>query len=210
MVSFTFSAKQVKAAPPDVRRWMETEIVRALTSGPAPTGEAPSRESAESLERALAAGTAAEMQETFNRISGNSIIARVFFELARDTSFAGGATPFHVVNLVDVMRHLQLVEAQQVLTCLDVINQAFQQIRRDPQASLFALDDDGHIYLHDLTYHGIKEVWQQLVTAHPWPATGHMAQAPITAAGLTGAASPAPQPEAPMRPEHAFAGTSND
>ncbi len=145
------------------------------------------------------------MQEVFNRIAGNSIIARVFFELARDTAFAAPATPFHVVNLVDVMRHLQLVEAQQVLSCLDAINQAFQQIRRDPQASLFALDEAGHIYLHELTYHGIRQVWQQLVAAHPWPASGHMAEAPFTAT-----ASPMQRKEPTMRPEHAFAGTSND
>jgi hypothetical protein len=200
MVGFTFSAEQIKAAPPEVRRWMEAEIVKALTGGPAHAGEAPNSETSDRLQVALAAGTAAEMQETFKRVASNSIIARVFFELARDTSFAGKATPFHVVTLVDIMRHLQLVEAQQVLTCLDSINQAFQQVRHDPQASLFALDEAGHIYLHDLTYHGIRQVWQQLVVAHPWPASGHMAEAPAT-----GAASSTITPV--MRPEHAFGGT---
>lgn len=216
MASFTFSAEQIKSAPPDVRRWMESEIIRALTGGPAAVGEAPNPESAEGLERALAAGTAGEMQETFKRIAGNSIMARVFFELARDTGFAASGTAFHVVNLVDVMRHLQLVEAQQVLTCLDAINQAFQQVRRDPQASLFALDEDGHIYLHQLTYHSIRQVWQQLVAAHPWPVSGHMAEAPLSgaispfssAAGRT--TSPMGRQEPVMRPEHAFGGTSTD
>ncbi len=99
------------------------------------------------------------------------IIARVFFELARDSSVQPGTVPFHVVNLVEVMRHLHLVEAQQVLTCLDAINQAFQQIRRDPKASLFAIDESGHVYLHQLTYLAIRQVWQQLVAAHPWPAS---------------------------------------
>ncbi|HEY5225997.1 MAG TPA: hypothetical protein VIJ06_04320 [Methylovirgula sp.] len=212
MVGFTFSAKQIKAAPPEVRRWMETEIVKALTSDPAAAGEMPSRDSAERLQTALAAGTSTEMQETFQRVSSNSIISRVFFELARDTRFSGNATPFHVVTLVDVMRHLHLVEAQQVLTCLDAINQAFQQVRRDPHASLFALDEAGHIYLHDLTYHGIRQVWQQLVMAHPWPGSGHAAKAPAESA-----VSPIPTPlrqepklEAAMGPEPTFAGTAKD
>ncbi len=32
MTSFTFSAEQVRSAPPEVRRWMENEIARALGS----------------------------------------------------------------------------------------------------------------------------------------------------------------------------------
>lgn len=217
MVGFTFSAEQIKTAPPEVRRWMETEIVKALTGGPATAGDAPSPEAAERLQTALAAGTGAEMQDTFKRISSNSIIARVFFELARDTRFSGNATPFHVVTLVDVMRHLQLVEAQQVLTCLDAINQAFQQVRRDPHASLFALDEAGNIYLHDLTYHGIRQVWQQLVTAHPWPVSGHLAEAPAAKAPVASADSPIssairqePKLETAIPPAPTFAGTAKD
>ncbi len=184
MVSFTFSAEQVKAAPPEVRRWMESEVIRALAGGTG-SADAAMPESAEGLGHALSAGTAQEMQEAFKRVSGDAIIARVFFELARDSSVQPGTVPFHVINLVEVMRHLHLVEAQQVLTCLDAINQAFQQIRRDPKASLFAIDESGHIYLHQLTYLAIRQVWQQLVASHPW------------------AASTSTSNEA-MRPEYAF------
>lgn len=210
MVGFTFSAEQIKAAPLEVRRWMEAEIVKALAGGVSVSSESggrvvtPSPETVESLRRALASGTATEMQETLRRISGNSIIARVFFELARDTGLSAGGAPFHVVNIVDVMRSLQFVEAQQVLACLDAINQAFQQVRRDPQASLFALDDAGHIYLHELTYHGVRQMWQQLVLSHPWPASGHMAQAPMPASPASGRQEPSLEPV--MRPEHAFSG----
>ncbi|HEY1736699.1 MAG TPA: hypothetical protein VGG12_08635 [Methylovirgula sp.] len=166
MVSFTFSAEQVKAAPAEVRRWMEGEIMRSLAGGKGSAAAAAALpESAEGLGHSLAAGTAQEMQDTFKRIAGNAIVARLFFELARDSSVQAGTTPFHVVALVEVMRHLHLVEAQQVLTCLDAINQAFQQIRRDPQASLFAMDEAGYVYLHQLTYHAIRQVWQQLVAA---------------------------------------------
>ncbi|HTJ02978.1 MAG TPA: hypothetical protein VL492_09295 [Methylovirgula sp.] len=211
MVGFTFSAEQIKAAPPEVRRWMESEIVKALAGGfsvradDAAQTVTPSPETVESLRRALASGTASEMQDTFKRVSGNSIVARVFFELARDTGLTAGGAPLHVVNIVDVMRHVQFVEAQQVLTCLDAINQAFQQVRRDPQASLFALDDAGHIFLHELTYHGIRQMWQQQVLSHPWPASGHMAQAPAsTSAPPSGRQEPSVEPI--MRPEHAFSG----
>ena len=30
MTSFTFSAEQIKSAPPEARRWMENEIAKAL------------------------------------------------------------------------------------------------------------------------------------------------------------------------------------
>ena len=94
MVSFTFSAEQVKAAPPEVRRWMESEVIRALAGGTG-SSDAAMPESAEGLGHALAAGTAQEMQETFKRVAGNAIIARVFFELARDLERATrhGAVP---------------------------------------------------------------------------------------------------------------------
>lgn len=216
MVGFTFSAEQIKAAPPEVRRWMEAEIVKALAggihvaTGPAPDSITLNSEAVDSLRRALAAGTAGEMQDTFKRVSGTSIVARVFFELARDTGLTAGGAPLHVVNIVDVMRHLQFVEAQQVLACLDAINQAFQQVRRDPQASLFALDDAGHIFLHELTYHGIRQMWQQLVLSHPWPASGHMAQAPVSGATSPMSGRQEPQMEPPMRPEHAFGGPLKD
>lgn len=208
MVGFTFSAEQIKQAPPDVRRWLEAEIVKALTGAPPAAAEAANPEVSDRLERALAAGTAKEMEDVFSRVSNNAIVARVFFELARETSLAGGASPFHVVNLVDMMRHLQLADAQQVFACLDAINQAFRQVRREPQASLFALDEAGHIYLHDLTYHAIRQVWQQLVLAHPWPASGHMAQAPVTGVAPSPVGRQEPTLEPVIRPEHAFGGTA--
>lgn len=212
MVSFTFSAEQVKAAPPEVRRWLENEIVKALAGVPQPAATPQPQEKAESLERALAAGSAEEMQETFNRISGNSIIARVFFELAREMH--QGAAPFHVVDLAEVMRHLQLTEPQQLFACLNVINQAFQEVSSNRDASLFAFDEAGRIYLHETTYRGIRQVWQQLIQAHPWPVTGHMEYAPLSGRLFPAVASAAPpvgSAEGPlMRPERAFPGTSND
>ncbi|MGB8278425.1 MAG: hypothetical protein WCF20_10920 [Methylovirgula sp.] len=213
MTSFTFSAEQVNAAPPEVRRWMENEIVRALSGARPSAAPQPPEEAGESLERALATASAEEMQETFERISGNSIVARVFFELARETPFVAGAAPFHVVDLGEMMRHLQPADAKQLFACFNVINQAFQAVRRDPEASLFAFDEAGHLYLHETTYRSIRQVWQQLVVAHPWPATGHMAEMPLS--GLTPAAAlrtmPVGNVEEPlMRPEHAFPGTSND
>ena len=30
MTSFTFSAEQIKSAPPEARRWMENELAKAL------------------------------------------------------------------------------------------------------------------------------------------------------------------------------------
>jgi len=205
MVSFTFSAEQIKSAPAEVRRWMEAEIVKAL-AGTSVAGEAPLPDSPEDLQRALAAGTAQEMHETFNRIANNSIVARVYFELAREPGSKTRGMPFHVVGFVDIMRHLQFGEAQQVLTCLDAINQAFQQVRRDPQASLFALDEAGHIFLHELTYHAIRQVWQQLVAAHPWPTSANTVEpAP---SGVAPTARQEPLIEPMLRPEHAFADTA--
>ena len=129
-------------------------------------------ESAEGLGHALSAGTAQEMQETFKHVAGNAIIARVFFELARDFKPATrhGALPCRQSRRSRCGISISSKRSRCSPVSMRSIRR-FQQIRRDPQASLFAIDETGHIYLHQLTYLAIRQVWQQLVAAHPWPAS---------------------------------------
>jgi hypothetical protein len=191
MVGFTFSAEQVISAPPEVRRWMENEISKAL-GGAANVPAAPSSKVEES---GLAICLVDEMAELFRLISGNLLAAQVFFELARDAPFNRAAAPLHSFNIGDMLRHARLTNADQLFKCFDAINRDLCEIRNNSDASLFAFDEAGHVYIHETTYRSIRQIWEQVLLAHSASAKSEPA-----AGAPTG-------PEPIMRPEHAFGGT---
>jgi hypothetical protein len=193
MTSFTFSAEQVRSAPPEVRRWMENEIAKALGSQ-AHSEHDPSKMQA----GALAEATIDEVAQIFNLISGNFLVTQVFFELARETPLAQGIPSLHGLNLGDMQRHVQLGDGRQLGECLNVITHALQKVRNDPTASLFARDERGHIYIHETTYRNIRMLREQLVSPN-----SSAARAEPTEAGVEA-------PEPVMRPEHAFARPQHD
>ncbi len=193
MTSFTFSAEQVRSAPPEVRRWMENEIARALGSQ-LHSEHDPSKMQA----GALAAATVDEVAQIFNLISGNFLLTQVFFELARETPLAPGLPSLHGLNLNDMRRHLQLDDVHQLLECLNVINQALQQVRNDAPATLFARDEQGHIYIHESSYQNIRKLRERLITEH---SSAAQPQPPGTT-GFVPAGIEAREPV--MQVEHAF------
>ncbi len=193
MTSFTFSAEQVRSAPPEVRRWMENEIAKALGS------QAHSEHDPSKLQAgALAAATVDEVAQIFNVISDNFLLTQVFFELARETPLAHVSPSLHGLNLNDMRRHVQLDDAHQLLECLNVINQALQQVRNDATATLFARDEQGHIYIHETSYRNIRKLREQLVAKHSSATTPE----PRDAAGFVPAGLEAREPV--MQVEHAF------
>jgi hypothetical protein len=193
MTSFTFSAEQIRSAPPEARRWMENEIAKALGSQ-AHSEHGPSRTQA----GALATTTIDEAAQIFSLISGSFLVTQVFFELARETPLAQGIPSLHGLNLGDMQRHVQLGEGRQLAECLNVITHALQKVRNDPTASLFAHDERGHIYIHETTYRNIRMLREQLLSPN-----SSTARAEPTEAGVEA-------PESVMRPEHAFARPSRD
>jgi len=198
MTSFTFSAEQVKSAPPEVRRWIENEVTKALALQAHPAHD-PSKLQAS----ALAACTIDEVAQLFNLISGNFLVTQVFFELARETPLTHTIPSLHALNLSDIQRHVQLADGHVLVDCLSVINQALQRVRNDTDASLFGSDESGHIYVHETTHRNIRQLREQLVLAHSSAAPNQ----PTEASGFTSAGLEASEPV--MQPEHAFAGTPN-
>src|SRR5262245_32454957 len=86
---------------------------------------------------ALAACMPQEAAQLFEMIKGNFLLAQVFFELARDTPNSHGAAPLHPLNVADILRHTRLSDGDRLVDCFTAINQAFQAIRNDPEATLF-------------------------------------------------------------------------
>ena len=141
MTSFTFSLEQLKAAPPEVRRWVEHEIGVALGAlsrfdhDPSQTHSA-----------ALAACTPEEALQVFEAIKGNFLLSQVFFELARETPAGRAAPPLHAVNIAELLRHTRLSDGDQLADCLTAINQVFRTVRNDPEAALFGLPVRPRLY----------------------------------------------------------------
>jgi len=98
-------------------------------------------------------------------------------ELAREPSLGEAAGPLHAVSIANMMRHTRLGDGA-LISCLQTINQAFRQVRADPEAVLFGFDQANHVYVHEATHRSIHGLWQELVRLHtPESAT---AQEPFT------------------------------
>jgi hypothetical protein len=196
MTGFTFSAEQVRSAPPEVRRWIEGEIVRALRG---PLNDDTSKAQANGLN----ACSFEEVVQIFNLISSNFIVAQVFFELGRETPFTHNIPQLHALDFGDIIRHTQLSDAARVIDCLNAINQALQTVRGDPEASLFLSDEAGHVFVHDTTSRNFRKLRDQLILAQAEQGQGLTAGhggAPL----VKPAASALPLESGEMQPEHAF------
>lgn len=197
MVSFTFSEDEVKAAPPEVRHWIEARLSSALGLRPGAEARPSTPEHG-----TLADCSPEEMAQVLKLISENVLVTRVFFELARDGQAGPRIAPYHALSLAEIQRHAQLAETQQLFACLGAINQALQSVRGDPEAAMFGFDEAGHLYLHEATHRSIRQIWEQLVHAHAAAARGSGAEAGAPDFPPRGTARQEPA----MRPEHAFAG----
>ena len=161
MTSFTLSVEQVRSAPPEVRRWIEREVTAALAAVNRSEHD-PSQVHA----AALAACTPQEASQLFEMIKGNFLLSQVFFELARDMSNSHGSAPLHPLSVADILRHTRLSDGDRLVDCFTAINQAFQTIRNDPEATLFGFDEQGHVFIHQATHRSIRQLWEQLFVAH--------------------------------------------
>jgi hypothetical protein len=102
----------------------------------------------------------------FELIKGNFLLTQVFFELARETPNSHGAAPLYPISIADILRHTRLGDGDRLVDCFTAINQAFQSIRNDPEATLFGFDQYGHVFIHQTTHDSVRQIWEQLFTTH--------------------------------------------
>ncbi len=189
MTSFTFSAEQIRAAPPEVRRWMQEQVLDALGL------QTPQAQP--SLEAELAACTMDEVVQIFQLISSNFLVTQVFFELGRETILPERIRPLHAISLTVMQRHMQL-DGRLLAECLKVIDHALQKVRNDPKVSLFATDGQGHVFVHEITSSNIRKLREQLLPAQSSEAVRQASQEGVFAPRLSEGTKPV------VRPEYAF------
>ena len=159
MTLFTFSVEQLRTAPPEVRRWVAAEIGRALGTVAMPQPEGAPRESMR-----LVGCTVPEAVQVFEAIGGDPVVARLFFELARESGLASGLAGVQALPIADLLHHLGLAE-DALIDGLTAIDRAFRQVHGEPAAGLFGFDDAGHVYIHEATQASIRRLWQELAQA---------------------------------------------
>lgn len=160
MTSFTFSVEQIRAAPPEVRRWIEREIATSLAAIDRPAHEPPQEHAA-----TLAACEPEEALRIFQLIKDNFLFTQVFFELARELPGGPRAPSLHALSVAEILRHTRLTDGDRLVECFTAINEAFQSVRDDPQASLFGFDQHGYVYIHETTHRSIRLVWERVLAA---------------------------------------------
>ena len=161
MTAFTFSLEQIKAAPPGVRRWIANEIAHALGSVAGTRPDEPRQPEPATL----AACTPAQAMQVFELIADDVVAARVYFELARESTSNAGLPGLHALRMADLLHHVGLTNPDALIDGLGAIDRAFRKIDGGQSGGLFAFDEAGHVYLHEATQTSIRRVWEELVQA---------------------------------------------
>jgi hypothetical protein len=153
MAGITLSMDDIRSAPPEVRRWLEHEIARALGLQAAP---APAQASS------LVGCNVEEARDILALVQGMLPVVSVFFELGREAASVAvhGLRAFRVA---DILRHTRLQSPDQVIQCLNVLTQALRRTRGDAAAEFFALDDQGHCLVAEATMRSVLRLWQEIV-----------------------------------------------
>ena len=95
-------------------------------------------------------------------IRGMLPVVNVFFELGRKgTSLVEEG--LEAFRLADIMHHTRLPSPEQVIACLDVINDAVRRVTGDIAATLYAVDDQGDCFIAIKTQQSVLRVWQESI-----------------------------------------------
>ncbi len=180
MMSITLSSEQIRSAPAEVKRWIEQEIATSLGL------QVKAADSQRQIAQ-LAGCSHDELAAVLSLIQGVFPAVNVFFELGRK------GTPFaqdrlEAYRLSDIQHHTRLQSTDQVISCLNLIDDAVRQVRGSAGASFFGTDS-GYCFVATETQQNIRRLWLELIgrgeAAHPAAemplSNGAEARAPVPA-----------------------------
>jgi len=165
VTAFTFSIEQLCAAPPEVRRWVAGEIAHALGAVAAQRAAPANGEQHRPEPMTLAACTAPDAMRVFEMIGGDAVVARLFFELGRETTLDTNLPEIKALQIGDLLHHTGLGGRDGLIAGLAAIDRVFRRVHGDEAGSLFGFDEAGHVYLHATTQASIRRVWTELLQA---------------------------------------------
>lgn len=169
MIGITVSSEQIRTAPAEVRRWLENEVATSLGL------QVGSTESHHQMAQ-LAGCSHDELAAVLSLVQGVFPAVNVLFELGRKgASFAQDR--FEAYRLSDLQHHTRLQSLEQVLSCLNLINEAFHQVRGSDTESFYGADGD-YCFVATQTQRNIRHLWFELI--------GHGDIAPTAAEAASG------------------------
>lgn len=158
MIGITLTSEQIRAAPPEVRQWIEREVMTSLgqqsrsTDGGNPHGEH------------LATCSEKDAAAILSQIQGVLPAVNVFFELGRQGAIFGQPS-IEAFRLLDIAHHTRLPGVTQVVACLDIINQAFSNACGDATAKFCGFDREGRCFIAMETQQNILKLWQKVIAS---------------------------------------------
>ncbi len=156
MPGITLTFDEIRAAPPEVRRWLEGQVAAALGQ--------PARPSADEAGAAdhLVACRVEEAAAVFDLIRDVLPVANLFFELGREGQ-PTGQDGIEAHALADMMRHTRLETLDQLAACLQAIDEAVRRVRGDAHATCYLLDRRGYCLVASMTSRSIRQVWRDVI-----------------------------------------------
>jgi hypothetical protein len=139
-----------------VRQWIEQEVIASLGLAPRSPAAAPPQAAH------LVACSAEDAAGVLAQIQGVLPAVNVFFEFGRP-GIAYGQPAAMAFRLVDILHHTRLQNIDQVMGCLEMINQALTQVKDDPSARFCGFDNEGHCFIAPQTQASIATLWQNMV-----------------------------------------------
>ncbi|MGA7999475.1 MAG: hypothetical protein WCA28_31805 [Bradyrhizobium sp.] len=131
------------------------------------------------------------------QIQGVLPVVNVFFELGRQGAIFGQPN-IEAFRLLDIAHHTRLSDVNQVIACLDIINQAFSNACGDVTVRFCALDREGHCFIALDTQQNILRLWQKMIARQQLS----LDEAPASASVPGTVSGDAPQ-AAPVQPDFA-------
>lgn len=157
MIGITLSMDQIRNAPPDVRRWIEHEVIASLGVAVDTPVRATPPQAAH-----LVAASVEDAASLLSHIQGLMPAMNVFFEFGRP-GISIGQPPVMTFRLIDILHHTRLQNIEQVMECLEMINQAFAHDRRDPSARFCGFDNEGHCLIAPETQRSVAALWHSVI-----------------------------------------------
>jgi hypothetical protein len=152
MIGITLTADQIRNAPAPVRRWIEQQVSVSLRPAPqAPSAMPPQ-----------AACSVEDIAGILDHIRGLFPAVNVLFEFGRPGITYGPSTVM-AFRLIDILHHTRLEDVGQVMTCLEMINEALTVVKGDASARFCGFDNEGHCFIAPQTHASIATLWQTML-----------------------------------------------
>ncbi len=175
MTGITLTAEQIRNAPAAVRQWIEQEVVSALGLSPRAPVTIPPQASH------LVACSVEDVAGVLEHVRGVLPAVNVLLELGRP-GISFGQPAVMTFRLMDILHHTRLPDINGVITCLEMINQALIEVKKDPSVRFCGFDHEGHCLIAPQTQASIATLWQTMMerqqAAQQRAAAGRAAPAP--------------------------------